>query len=334
MTTIETEASRRTFSDWYEALAGNVGAVVHGKDDVVELALVCVFAQGHLLVEDVPGVGKTTLAKALARSIDGSFGRIQFTPDLLPSDVVGVSVWNRGTGDFVFRPGPVFSNVVVADEVNRASPKTQSALLEAMAERQVTVDGTTHQLGRPFVLLATENPIEHEGTYPLPDSQLDRFCMRLSMGYPARQAEIELLASHTDVDPLDAIGPVITTGQMTVLCDAVGRVEVAGTGDGQLWVFTPALGSTTGTPVLARLDRNTAQTLEEYDVSGITSVGGFAIKFFGGSFYIFVGEDVWQVDRASLVPGQAQPTTPPQLVFSNPGRDVVGAGVSTCAPVQ
>ena len=227
MTTTETDASRRTFSEWYEALAGNVGAVVHGKDDIIELALVSVFAQGHLLVEDVPGVGKTTLAKSIARSIDGSFGRIQFTPDLLPSDVVGVSVWNRGTGDFVFRPGPVFSNVVVADEVNRASPKTQSALLEAMAERQVTVDGTTHQLDRPFVVLATENPIEHEGTYPLPESQLDRFCMRLSMGYPARRAEIELLASHSDLDPLDAIEPVISTTQMTVLCDAVGRVEVA-----------------------------------------------------------------------------------------------------------
>ncbi len=201
--------------------------MVHGKDDVIDLALVCLFAQGHLLVEDVPGVGKTTLAKALARSIDGTFGRIQFTPDLLPSDVVGVSVWNRPTGTFEFRPGPLFANVVVADEVNRASPKTQSALLEAMAERQVTVDGTTHRLERPFVVLATENPIEHEGTYPLPDSQLDRFSMRISMGYPERESEIGLLAAHDDGDPLDLIEPVLTTQQMAVLCDAVRKVEVA-----------------------------------------------------------------------------------------------------------
>jgi MoxR-like ATPase len=227
VTAIENDAPRRSFSDWYTVLADNVAQVVHGKPDVIDLALVCLFAQGHLLVEDVPGVGKTTLAKALARSIDGTFGRIQFTPDLLPSDVVGVNVWNRPTGTFEFRPGPIFANVVVADEINRASPKTQSALLEAMAERQVTVDGTTHRLERPFVVLATENPIEHEGTYPLPDSQLDRFAMRISMGYPEREAEIDLLAAHDDGDPLDGIEPVLDTRQMAVLCDAVGRIEVA-----------------------------------------------------------------------------------------------------------
>lgn len=227
MTTTDTQSTRRGFSDWFDSLAANVATAIRGKDDAIHLSLVCVLAQGHLLVEDVPGVGKTTLAKALARSIDGTFGRIQFTPDLLPSDVVGVSVWNRATNTFEFRPGPIFANIVVADEINRASPKTQSALLEAMAERHVTVDGITHPLDAPFVVLATENPIEHEGTYPLPDSQLDRFLMRISMGYPARDSEIELLLSHGATDPLDDLEPVVTVAQVAALCDAVRRVTVA-----------------------------------------------------------------------------------------------------------
>ena len=227
MTATDNQSTRRGFSDWFDSLAANVATAIRGKDDVIHVALVCVLAQGHLLVEDVPGVGKTTLAKALARSIDGTFGRIQFTPDLLPSDVVGVSVWNRATNTFEFRPGPIFANIVVADEINRASPKTQSALLESMAERHVTVDGITHLLDAPFVVLATENPIEHEGTYPLPDSQLDRFLMRISMGYPARNSEIELLLSHGATDPLDDLSPVVTVAQVTALCDAVRRVTVA-----------------------------------------------------------------------------------------------------------
>ncbi len=160
---------------------------------MIDLALLCLVSEGHLLIEDVPGVGKTSLAKALARSIDCTFGRIQFTPDLLPSDVVGVTVWNRSDGRFEFRPGPVFAPIVLGDEINRASPKTQSALLEAMAEGQVTVDNITYPLGSPFMVIATQNPIEHEGTYPLPESQLDRFLMRVSVGYPVRDAEIEVL---------------------------------------------------------------------------------------------------------------------------------------------
>ena len=234
MTAIDTPTARAGFGQWFDVLAANVAKAVHGKQDVIELALVCVLAQGHLLVEDVPGVGKTTLAKALARSIGGTFGRIQFTPDLLPSDVVGVSVWNRTSSTFEFRPGPIFANVVVADEINRASPKTQSALLEAMAERQVTVDGVTHLLAPPFAVLATENPIEHEGTYPLPESQLDRFLIRLSMGYPGRQAEVDLLEAHGENDPIDAVEPVVTTAQMNALCDAVKRVEVAASLQGYL----------------------------------------------------------------------------------------------------
>src|SRR3954454_2977759 len=181
------------FADAFSSIVSNVERVIQGKVEVVQLALLCLLAEGHLLVEDVPGVGKTSLAKALATSIKCSFGRMQFTPDLLPSDVVGVNVYNRETRDFEYRPGPIFANIVLGDEINRASPKTQSALLEAMAENQVTVDGTTYRLELPFMVIATQNPIEHEGTYPLPESQLDRFLMRISIGYPARESEVEML---------------------------------------------------------------------------------------------------------------------------------------------
>ena len=194
-----------SFADLHRALAGNVGRAIRGKAEVVDLVILSLVAEGHVLVEDVPGVGKTTLAKALAASIDVPYGRIQFTPDLLPTDVVGVSVWDRATSSFEFRPGPVFANVVLADEINRASPKTQSALLEAMAERQVTVDGTTHQLTPPFMVLATQNPTDHEGTYPLPESQLDRFLMRISLGYPDRTSELEILLEQADDDATDTL---------------------------------------------------------------------------------------------------------------------------------
>ena len=175
------------FAEQFDAIAGNIERAIQGKRDVVDLVVMSMVSEGHVLIEDVPGVGKTLLAKSLARSIHCSFQRIQFTPDLLPSDVTGVSVWDRERGDFVFRPGPVFANIVLGDEINRASPKTQAALLEAMEERQVTVDGSTRGLTPPFMVIATQNPIEHEGTYPLPESQLDRFMMRLVMGYPSRQ---------------------------------------------------------------------------------------------------------------------------------------------------
>ena len=182
-----------SFKDTFDALARQIETVLRGKKRAVHLSLVCLFAEGHLLIEDVPGVGKTSLAKAIARSIDGSWRRIQFTPDLLPSDVTGASVWDRARNDFDFRPGGVFANVVLADEINRASPKTQSALLEAMEERQVTVDTTTYKLPRPFMVIATQNPIELEGTYPLPEAQLDRFLLRLRIGYPDRDAELAIL---------------------------------------------------------------------------------------------------------------------------------------------
>ncbi len=199
-----------SFGRLFSALLNNVERVIQGKREQVHLALVCLLAEGHLLIEDVPGVGKTSLAKAIAASIGGSCHRIQFTPDLLPSDVTGVSVWNRTANEFEFRPGGIFANVVLADEINRASPKTQSALLEAMEERQVTVDANTYRLPRPFMVIATQNPIELEGTYPLPEAQLDRFLMRIPMGYPARDAEMAILEAQgqasATVDALDTGG--------------------------------------------------------------------------------------------------------------------------------
>ncbi|MBX3287170.1 MAG: MoxR family ATPase [Actinobacteria bacterium] len=216
-----------SFAGLHQALAANVARAIQGKADVIDLALVCLIAEGHLLVEDVPGVGKTTLAKAIATSIDTSFGRIQFTPDLLPTDVVGVSIWDRGANRFEFRPGPIFASIVLADEINRASPKTQSALLEAMAEGHVTVDGTTHELPPPFMVIATQNPIEHEGTYALPESQLDRFLMRLSIGYPDRAAEIDVLQAHGDDDRVASLEPVLSAGQVLGLVAAARTVHVA-----------------------------------------------------------------------------------------------------------
>ncbi|WP_182526345.1 AAA family ATPase [Nocardioides dongkuii] len=226
-TTTAGGADLETLARVVERVRGNIEKVIEGKPDVVSSALVVLLAEGHLLIEDVPGVGKTMLAKALARSIDSSVRRIQFTPDLLPSDVTGVSVFNQDTREFEFRPGGVFANIVVGDEINRASPKTQSALLECMEERQVTVDGTTYHLETPFMVIATQNPVEMEGTYALPEAQRDRFMARVSVGYPVEAAEIAMIGSHAGANPLDDLEAVTDAAEIRKLASIVAQVHVA-----------------------------------------------------------------------------------------------------------
>jgi MoxR-like ATPase len=224
---LQTATNTKTidFSARLAELQQSIARVVKGKQDVIQLALTTLLARGHLLIEDVPGVGKTTLAQALARSFHCSFQRIQFTSDLLPSDVIGVSVYNPAGQEFEFKPGPIFANIIVADEINRTTPKTQSALLEAMNESQITVDNHTHPLPQPFLVLATQNPIEHHGTYPLPESQLDRFLMRIRMGYPAREGEKEILRNHT-AGHAEQIVPVMDTADVLAMQQAVSQVKV------------------------------------------------------------------------------------------------------------
>jgi MoxR-like ATPase len=223
----DTPVGLDTLHDTARRIAANVESVIVGKPDVVRTALVTLLAEGHLLVEDVPGVGKTSLAKALARSIDCSVSRIQFTPDLLPSDITGVNIYNRHTGEFEFRPGPVFANVVVGDEINRASPKTQSALLESMEEAQVTVDGTSYPLAAPFMVIATQNPIELEGTYALPEAQRDRFTAKVSIGYPDPQAEQAMVDEHSAADPLATLDPVSDGATVRSLIATVRKVHLS-----------------------------------------------------------------------------------------------------------
>jgi MoxR-like ATPase len=214
------------FQSAFERIAANVERTIQGKGEVIRLALVALIAEGHVLLEDVPGVGKTMLAKSVARSLGCTWQRIQFTPDLLPSDITGVNVYNRHSGRFDFKAGAVFANVCLGDEINRASPKTQSALLECMEERQVSVDGVTHRLQEPFMVLATQNPIEHEGTYPLPESQLDRFMMRLSMGYPSRESELEILDTHGMESPLEDLQAVADPSRVHQLIATARTVHV------------------------------------------------------------------------------------------------------------
>ena len=216
-----TEASGRI-----DRLCANIGRVICGKDEVIRLVVVCLLAKGHVLIEDVPGIGKTTLANTLARSINCTFNRIQFTSDLLPTDILGVSIYNSQEQRFEFQRGPIFANVVLADEVNRASPKTQSALLEAMNDRQVSYDSSTHRLPEPFIVMATQNPVEHYGTFPLPESQLDRFMMKIGIGYPSPEQEIEMILSRKTHDPLAELGPAVETAEVLELQATAEAVRV------------------------------------------------------------------------------------------------------------
>lgn len=217
--------SQRTFSGLFAAVADNVEIALRGKRDVIELALVALLSDGHILIEDIPGVGKTSMAKALAASIDCSWKRVQFTPDLLPSDLIGVSVWSRTSETFEFHPGPLFTNIVLADEINRASPKTQSALLEAMEERQVSVEGATRALPTPFLVVATQNPMDHDGTHRLPESQLDRFLVRMSIGYPDREAEIDIIDPAFSVQSAN-LSPVVDISDVVAMSRAATQVRM------------------------------------------------------------------------------------------------------------
>ena len=225
--TATTTTPTPTFASLFGAIVDNVAKVIHGKEPEIQLAVVCLLAEGHLLIEDVPGVGKTSLAKALATSLECTWKRVQFTPDLLPTDLVGVSIYQRSTETFDFRPGPLFANIVLADEINRASPKTQSALLEAMEERQITVDGVSHVLAPPFMVIATQNPVDQEGTYRLPESQLDRFMLRLALGYPSREAEISILDTRGSSESLPKLAAVVSAAEIMSMIDAVRSVYVA-----------------------------------------------------------------------------------------------------------
>lgn len=215
------------YAELVRRLEANIGRALVGKPQVVRLAVIGLLARGHLLIEDVPGVGKTTLAKGLAHALQADFKRVQFTPDLLPADIVGSSIFNPKEAAFDFKPGPVFANILLADEVNRASPRTQSSLLEAMSEGQVTVDGKTYPLPRPFIVLATQNPVEFHGTYPLPEAQLDRFAVQMDLGYPDRAHEVDMLYSQVERHPLEGMSPILTCAEVMALQQEVRRVTVA-----------------------------------------------------------------------------------------------------------
>ena len=218
--------SAKEASGIMHSVCDNLAQVIHGKEDKIQLVVLALVAGGHVLIEDIPGVGKTTLARALAKTVDGKFNRIQFTPDLLPTDITGINIFNQKTASFSFSPGPLFAHFLLADEINRASPRTQSALLEAMSEETVTVDGKTHPLPSPFIVLATQNPIDYHGTYPLPEAQLDRFMLQIDIGYPPKDKEESLLINRTRQDPVEAIGPILSLEDLEKLRGTVDSIQI------------------------------------------------------------------------------------------------------------
>lgn len=283
-----------------QLLQNNIELAIRGKTEVVRLALTTLLARGHLLIEDVPGVGKTTLAHSLALSLDCTFRRIQFTSDLLPADILGVTIYNQQSHKFEFKPGPIFANVVLADEINRTTPKTQSSLLEAMNEAQISIDNETHALPKPFIVLATQNPMEYHGTYPLPESQLDRFMMRIQMGYPDLEDEKEILATHQASSPLEGLKPVLTAEDVLELQDAVSRVRV----EEVLLDY------------ILTLARSTRES--EFLALGVSTRGALALRKAAQAYALMEG-------RAYCIPDDIKKLTP--LVFSH--RVVVHSRLDT-----
>ncbi len=287
-----------------------VGRVIVGKDDVVRMVLASLLAEGHVLIEDVPGVGKTTLAKAISKAVGCSFSRIQFTPDLLPSDVTGASIYNQKTGEFSYMPGPVFSNVLLADEINRATPKTQSALLECMEELQVTVDGTTRKLPSPFLVIATQNNVEHGSTYPLPEAQLDRFLIRISIGYPGKSDEVSILDSQMKHQPIDEIEPVMTVDELASLQQQVKDIYIEPSIRGYIVDIVAAtrnrpdvlLGaSPRGSLAVMRLARALA-AISGRDYVTPDDVKAAAIPAL--AHRLMVSQDIWRVDADQQIMGE------------------------------